>query len=76
MTLEPLPPLQAPTPPKEPFFVAMVIDGVVFEVLNIDGSSAARFLAQPTFVQVSQTQCASGWTYDGTTFTPPVAPSA
>lgn len=73
MTLPSVPPLETPSGPREPYFIAMVIDGVVHEILNVDGNSASRFLAQPTFVQVNQTMCGIGWTYDGTDFnTPPV----
>jgi hypothetical protein len=71
MSLEPVPPLQTPSGPREPYFIAVVIDGIVHELINVDGNSAARFLAQPTFVQVDQTTCGIGWSYNGTAFTPP-----
>lgn len=71
MTLPSVPPLETPSGPREPYFIAMVIDGIVHELVNVDGNSASRFLAQPTFVQVDQTTCGIGWIYDGTSFTPP-----
>jgi hypothetical protein len=71
MALEPVPPLETPVGPREPYFIAAIIDGVVHDIMNVDGRSAARFLAQPTYVQVEQTTCNIGWTYDGTSFTAP-----
>jgi hypothetical protein len=56
-----------PTIRNNDYDVAMVIDGVVYEVLNVDGRGAARFLAQPTFVQVAANSVFPGWTYDSQT---------
>lgn len=77
MSLEPVPPLQSPQAPVEPYFIAMVINGVVHEVFNVNGNQAARYLAQPTFVQIDQAanMCNVGWLYDGTVFTPPAIAS-
>lgn len=75
MSLTPVPPLEIPVAPAEPYFIAMVIDGLVHEMVNVNGSQAARFLAQPTFVQVDIGTCQVGWTYDGTNFAPPALPS-
>lgn len=57
-----------------PYWVAVVINGVVYDVMNIGADAAARFLAQPTFVQVQPSEVGLGWNYDGTSFTPPDAP--
>ena len=75
MSLEPVPPLKTPAGPIEPYFVAAVVDGVVHTIMNVDGQSAAMLLAQPTYVQIEQTTCGVGWTFDGTTFTPPAVPN-
>lgn len=76
MSLEQVPPLQVPQGPVEPFFIATIIDGVVHEINNVNGAQAARWLAQPTFVQIEQTTCNIGWLFDGTNFTPPPLPQA
>jgi hypothetical protein len=73
MTIETVPPLEAPLASREPFWIAMIIDGVVYEVMNVKGESAARFLAQPTFVQIEPGQAQTGYTYDGTSFALPAA---
>lgn len=57
-----------------PYNVAMIIDGVVYQILNVDGASAAQYLAQPTFLQIGLNEARIGWTYDGTKFNSPVAP--
>lgn len=71
MSLQPVPPLETPSGPREPYFIAMVINGVVHEIINVDGHSASRFLAQPTFVHIDQTTCGIGWAYDGESFSAP-----
>lgn len=58
-----------PVPRNNEFDVAMIIDGVVFEVMNVDGRGAARFLAQPTFVQVAANSVFPGWVYNSETQT-------
>ena len=52
-----------------PYFVAMVIDGVVHTVMNLDGQDAARFLSNPKFVQVNTTDAPIGFFYDEATNT-------
>jgi hypothetical protein len=48
----------------------MVIDGVVFNVMTLEGAEAAKFLAQPTFVQVEDvTGIVTGDRYDSATGT-------
>jgi len=75
-TLPPLPPVPQPVAiPTQPYFIALIIDGVVNQVMNLQGVDAARFMAQPTFVQIENGQAQMGWTYDAATgvFTNPNA---
>lgn len=58
-----------PEPRNNDYDIAMVIDGVVFEIMNVNGQGAARFLAQPTFVQVAPGDAFPGWVYDAQTNT-------
>lgn len=52
--------------------VAMIIDGVVHNVLTLDDENAARYLSNPVFVQIPKTlYVETGSTYDGSTFTLP-----
>lgn len=51
------------------YSIALIINGVVYQVLNTDGASAAQFMAQPTFVQVDKSEVAIGDNYDATTGT-------
>lgn len=79
MAVQPLPevpPLQPIQNTYLPYWVAMIIDGVVYDVMNLDGHAASRYLAQPTFVQVGPGDAGIGWVYDEATntFTPPINP--
>jgi hypothetical protein len=59
--------------PMEPFDIAMIVDGIVYQTMNVDGQQAALYLAQPKFVQIYNGQTRLGYVYneaDGT-FTPP-----
>ena len=71
--LLPVPTLVAPV--SETFGkyrVAMVINGVTHTILNLEGQDAARYLSNPTFVQIPITLYVEpGFVYDGTTFAPP-----
>ena len=74
MALKPVPPLQPAAagviPVKDPYYIVMVIDGIVYNVMTIEGTEAAKFLAQPTFVQVEDvTGINAGDTYDAATGT-------
>jgi hypothetical protein len=51
------------------YSIALIINGVVYQVLNTDGASAAQFIAQPTFVQVDKSEVVVGDKYDATTGT-------
>jgi hypothetical protein len=57
--------------PNHEFDVAMIINGIVFQVINMDGNAAAQYLSNPTFVQVAPGQAKIGWTYQDGTFSPP-----
>jgi hypothetical protein len=47
-----------------PFNVALVIDDIVYSVINCTGEQAAQYLAQPTFIQVAEDETKTGWKYD------------
>ncbi len=51
------------------YSLAVILDNVVYAILNTDGQSAARFLAQPTFVQVDKNLVTDGDIYDPVTGT-------
>lgn len=59
-----------------PYDIALIVDGVVYDTLNVDGQFAARLLAQPKFVQFAQGTVRLGYLYDETTgtFSAPVDP--
>ena len=74
MALKPVPPLPAAgvgiVPVKDPYYLVMVIDGVAYNVMTLEGTEAAKFLAQPTFVQVEDvTGIVAGDLYDAATGT-------
>lgn len=52
-----------------PYDVAMIIDGVVYDTMNVDGQFAARLLSQPTFVQFAAGTVRLGYLYDAATGT-------
>lgn len=68
--LEPVSPAELA---MEPYDVALIIDNVVYQTFNVDGQTAARFLAQPLFVQYTADSAKVGYHYDpqtGTFFNP------
>ena len=72
MTLPQVPEMQTPFAQSQDeikYSLAVVIDNTVYFIINTDGQSAARFLAQPTFVQIDKTQVAEGDIYDPVTGT-------
>lgn len=71
MSLPQVPSLKPVEVTYQPYFIAMVIDGVVYDVMNVDEQNASKYMSQPTFVQVAMGEASLGYTYDGTTFTPP-----
>lgn len=71
MTL-PLPdlePVVSKTGPLYDYFLAVVHDNVVYQTLNVDGQTAALYMSQPTFVQISNGDAQIGQIYDPATGT-------
>ena len=58
-----------PEPERLPFDVAMLIDNIVYQVLNVDGQQAAQYLSQPTYLRVRDGETRVGWKYDPETKT-------
>ena len=58
-----------PEPERLPFDIAMLIDNVVYQVLNVDGQSAAQYLSQPTYIRVKNEETRVGWKYNPETKT-------
>lgn len=54
---------------RNPFNMALVIDGQVYQIMNVDGQTAAAFLADHTFVQIADGEAQAGWLYDAATGT-------
>lgn len=47
-----------------PYDIALVINDTVFQIMNVDGQSAAQFMAQPKFVRVTANDFVKvGWKY-------------
>lgn len=63
------------TTEKETIYkVALLIDNVVSQILYSNSSDTAKFLSNPTFVQIPDNQeVEQGFVYDGTTFSQPTA---
>ena len=55
---------------KMPFDIALIIDGIVYTIFNVDGQGAAQLLAQPTFARVLDDSVRPGYLYSDGTFTP------
>jgi len=53
----------------QPYDIAVIIDNVVYQLMNLDGNQAAIYLSQPTFVQVEYGKVRVGQIYDPTTGT-------
>ena len=72
MANEDLPPLEIPVSVQYPYDIALVIDGIVFQIMNVTGQAAAQFLSQPTFVRLTTDNFAKvGWKYVDGVFVPP-----
>jgi len=70
-TLPSVPPLSPATGtpvPAQPYYIAVTIDDVAYQVMNLDGQTAALFLSNPKFVQCDAT-VAPGMTYNTNTNT-------
>lgn len=63
--------LEPQTMKANPFDIALIIDGVVYSTYNVDGQSAAQFLAQPTFVRYTNEEVKVGYSYRDGQFFPP-----
>jgi hypothetical protein len=47
-----------------PYDIALIIDDVIFQIMNVDGQHAAQFLSQPKFVRILPGDFAKiGWKY-------------
>lgn len=72
ITLPDVPELEVPAVQEvrsQPFDIAVIIDNVVYQVINTDGQFAAQLLSSPKFVQVLPNEAKIGWIYnelDGT----------
>lgn len=65
------------TPEEMPYKIALIIDGVVEQILYSNQADAAKFLSQPTFEEVpADDDVVIGSTFDGSSFTAPVNPPA
>lgn len=66
---EPLPDVPELVFPKldfapHPYDIALIIDDTVFQIMNVDGQSAAQFLSQPKFVRITGGDFVKvGWKY-------------
>jgi len=57
--------------PTYEFDVAMIIDDTVFQIINMDGPTAAQYLSSPSFVQVAHGEVKVGWIHHNGVFSPP-----
>jgi hypothetical protein len=59
-----------------PYDIALIIDDVVFQVMNVDGQQAAQLMRQPKFVRVTADDYVKvGWKYiDGEFIQPNIDP--
>lgn len=75
MALPEIPELQPVDNTYYPYDIAVIVDNVVYQVMNVSGQNAAILINQPTFVQVDGTAVREGYTYDPATgtFTAPTA---
>ena len=72
--LLPVPPLELPPKIEATgrYRIAMVINGIVHTVFNLDNTDAARYLSNPTFVQVPKTLYVEpGFLYENDNFSSP-----
>jgi hypothetical protein len=78
MNKEEVPPLQEPEIVYYNYFpydIALIIDNVVYQTMNVPGEVAAQYMSQPKFVQYTNNAAHVGWTYDEETDTflqPPI----
>jgi len=59
MSLPQVPNFVLPKPENitpNPYFIALLVDNVLVNLMNVDGQTAAAYLSNPTFVQVTGTE--------------------
>ena len=65
-----VPSLERPSAPVEAnpsenqYHIAVIIDNVVYQMLQTNGKNASVFLSNPTFIQVAMGDAQVGYTYD------------
>ena len=69
MTLPQIPNLEAPQFDAYEHYMAVILDGVVYQVINVSPQTAAIYAAQPKFVQVDGISVREGYLYDEATDT-------
>lgn len=71
--ISPVKNVSMPTAPTNATTIAVVLDGVVQEVLMAEGRLAALLLSSPEFIEVDQNMSRPkiGWEYDGEVFINP-----
>lgn len=69
MTLPEIPNLDSPQFDAYEHYMAAIIDGVVYQVINVSPQTAAIYNAQPKFVQVDGNMVREGYLYDEATGT-------
>lgn len=62
-------PVQIDTDSVPDYSLAIIKDNIVYQVMNMDGQTAALLLSNPLFVQVDNTLVAVGDVYDPQTQT-------
>jgi len=67
--LNPVPTLATPAGVFTDYTLAVVKDGIVYEVMNVDGQQAALLLSGPSFVQIARGDAFTGDSYDSLTGT-------
>ncbi len=69
MTLPAIPNLEAPQFDTYEYDMAVILDGIVYQVINVSPQTAAIYNAQPKFVQVDGNLVREGFLYDEATGT-------
>lgn len=64
-------PVEQRLPVIPPYPLAIILDGVVQQVMHVEEQTAALLLSAPTFVLIGEGVVVNaGYTYDGTSFAP------
>lgn len=64
-----LEPVQTISAPRYDYNLAVVLDGVVYQTLNVDGQTAALYTSNPQFIQIALGEAQPGYLYDEATGT-------